>query len=64
MELKSDVYVSVDQHLISTTVGDELLALIEFVDKLSNGMSRYLIKKIKADQMKQSKPGNINPTPK
>lgn len=40
MELKSDVYISVDLNLLSTSIGEELLSLIEFVDKLSNGMSR------------------------
>jgi four helix bundle protein len=52
MEVKSDVYASLDQNLISKTRFDEIMALIEMVDKLSNGMSRYLVAKIKRDGTK------------
>ena len=52
IELKSDVYASIDQNLISKPLFDEIMALIEMVDKLSNGMSRYLGAKIKRDAIK------------
>lgn len=41
-ELKSDVYSSFDQKLISDKCYTELIELIDLVGKLSNGMSRRL----------------------
>lgn len=42
IELKSDVYFSLDLKLISKDTFDSILNLIEEVDKLCNGMSRHL----------------------
>ena len=47
MELKSDTHASFDLELLSKEIYVEILALIEQVDKLSNGMRRYLISNIK-----------------